>query len=136
MLAASRLVGTLDILRYDVAAGLYAAGRTPHLAAVLPPGGWERRHTPGNFTLAAHAAFFAGFLPTPVRRVRLHPGAGMTAAEQHPLMEGSPYRGYVYAYRRKTAYRRLDPARQARPWAARSSNRSRVARAAPLEWSR
>ena len=79
MLAASRLVGThdvllvtLDTLRYDVATGLHATGRTPHLAAVLPPGGWERRHTPGNFTLAAHAAFFAGFLPTPARPGR-HP---------------------------------------------------------------
>jgi hypothetical protein len=72
MLDANRLVGThdvlfvtLDTLRYDVAAGLHAAGRTPHLSAVLPPGGWEKRHTPGNFTFAAHAAFFAGFLPTP-----------------------------------------------------------------------
>ena len=63
---------TLDTLRYDVAAGLYAAGRTPRLAAVLPPGGWEKRHTPGNFTFAAHAAFFAGFLPTPARPGR-HP---------------------------------------------------------------
>ncbi|MBN9519027.1 STM4013/SEN3800 family hydrolase [bacterium] len=72
MLDARRLVGThdvllvtLDTLRYDVAAELYAAGRTPHLAAVLPAGGWERRHSPGSFTYAAHAAFFAGFLPTP-----------------------------------------------------------------------
>jgi hypothetical protein len=71
MLNASRLVGThdvlvvtLDTLRYDVAARLHSRGRTPHLAAVLPPGGWERRHTPGSFTFAAHAAFFAGFLPT------------------------------------------------------------------------
>src|SRR5204863_3261192 len=76
---ASRWVGThdvllvtLDTLRYDVAARLHAAGRTPHLAAVLPPGGWERRHTPGSFTFAAHAAFFAGFLPTPARPGR-HP---------------------------------------------------------------
>ncbi|MFO0850207.1 MAG: STM4013/SEN3800 family hydrolase [Gemmataceae bacterium] len=63
---------TLDTLRYDVAAALYAAGRTPHLAAVLPAGGWERRHTPGSFTYAAHAAFFAGFLPTPAAPGR-HP---------------------------------------------------------------
>ncbi len=27
--------------------------------------GWQRRHTPGNFTFPAHQAFFAGFLPTP-----------------------------------------------------------------------
>jgi hypothetical protein len=74
MIPAARLVGThdvllvtLDTLRYDVAARLHAAGRTPHLAAVLPSGGWERRHTPGTFTLAAHAAFLAGFLPTPAR---------------------------------------------------------------------
>jgi hypothetical protein len=79
MLDVSRLIGThdvlfvtLDTLRYGVAAELYAAGRTPHLAAVLPPGGWEKRHTPGNFTFAAHAAFFAGFLPTPARPGR-HP---------------------------------------------------------------
>jgi arylsulfatase A-like enzyme len=69
---ASRLVGThdilfitLDTLRYDVAAQLHAAGHTPKLSAILP-NGWEKRHTPGNFTFAAHAAFFAGFLPTPV----------------------------------------------------------------------
>src|SRR5215218_4454443 len=56
---------TLDTLRYDVAVECLAAGRTPHLAAVLPGGMWEKRHTPGSFTYAAHHAFFAGFLPTP-----------------------------------------------------------------------
>jgi hypothetical protein len=56
---------TLDTLRYDVAAELCAAGRTPNLAALLPTGQWELRHTPGTFTYAAHTAFFAGFLPTP-----------------------------------------------------------------------
>jgi arylsulfatase A-like enzyme len=95
MLCASRLVGThdillvtLDTLRYDVAAGLHAAGRTPRLSAVLPPGGWERRHSPGNFTFAAHAAFFTGFLPTPAtpgRHPRLFalrfPGSETTTAE-------------------------------------------------------
>jgi arylsulfatase A-like enzyme len=59
------LLLVLDTLRYDVAEELLAAGRTPNLAALLPQG-WERRHTPGNFTYAAHQAFFAGFLPTPV----------------------------------------------------------------------
>ncbi|WP_171472111.1 STM4013/SEN3800 family hydrolase [Frigoriglobus tundricola] len=79
MLNVSRLVGThdvllvtLDTLRYDVAARLHAGGRTPFLSAVLPDGGWERRHTPGSFTFAAHAAFFAGFLPTPAAPGR-HP---------------------------------------------------------------
>jgi hypothetical protein len=33
---------------------------------------WEERHSPGNFTYAAHQAFFAGFLPTPARPGR-HP---------------------------------------------------------------
>lgn len=79
MLNANRLVGThdvlfvtLDTLRYDVAADLHANGRTPHLSAVMPAGGWEKRHTPGSFTFAAHAAFFAGFLPTPAAPGR-HP---------------------------------------------------------------
>ncbi|MBC6459040.1 STM4013/SEN3800 family hydrolase [Actinomadura sp. HBU206391] len=59
------LLVTLDTLRYDVAAELAAAGRTPTLTHHLPGGRWERRHTPGSFTYAAHAAFLAGFLPTP-----------------------------------------------------------------------
>jgi hypothetical protein len=57
---------TLDTLRYDVAQELFTQGRTPNLAAVLPKMGWEKRHSPGNFTYAAHHAFFAGFLPTPI----------------------------------------------------------------------
>lgn len=68
----NRIVGShdllwivLDTLRYDVAARLAAEGRTPFLASLLPGGRWEERHTPGNFTFAAHQAFFAGFLPTP-----------------------------------------------------------------------
>lgn len=56
---------TLDTLRYDVAQAQLREGGTPHLARLLPAAGWERRHTPGTFTYAAHAAFFAGFLPTP-----------------------------------------------------------------------
>lgn len=60
------LLITLDTLRYDVACATLAQGRTPNLAAVLPENGWEARHTPGNFTYAAHHAFFAGFLPTPI----------------------------------------------------------------------
>ncbi|WP_067814337.1 STM4013/SEN3800 family hydrolase [Actinomadura kijaniata] len=59
------LLVTLDTLRYDVAAELAASGRTPVLAGLLPGGRWERRHTPGSFTYAAHAAMLAGFLPTP-----------------------------------------------------------------------
>jgi hypothetical protein len=58
---------TLDTLRFDVADRLMRSGETPHLARLIGPGGWERRHTPGSFTYAAHQAFFAGFLPTPAR---------------------------------------------------------------------
>jgi hypothetical protein len=74
MIRARGLVGThdilfmtLDCLRHDVACDLLASGRTPNLAGILPAGGWEERHSPATFTLAAHAAFFAGFLPTPAR---------------------------------------------------------------------
>ncbi len=59
------LLMTLDTLRFDVAQSLWASGRTPNLASLLPETGWEARHTPGSFTWAAHHAFFAGFLPTP-----------------------------------------------------------------------
>lgn len=69
---AARLIGThdvlmvvLDALRYDVAVDALTAGRTPNLAATLPGGRWERRHSPATFTFPAHQAFFAGFLPTP-----------------------------------------------------------------------
>lgn len=56
---------TLDTLRYDVARALWRQGRTPNFAELLTGDGWQQRHTPGNFTLAAHQAFFSGFLPTP-----------------------------------------------------------------------
>jgi hypothetical protein len=56
---------TLDTLRHDVATAEFHAGETPHFAALFP-GGWETRHSPGSFTYAAHHAFFAGFLPTPI----------------------------------------------------------------------
>lgn len=75
----------LDTLRYDVARDALRQGRTPNLASMLPGGQWEARHTPGNFTYAAHHAFFAGFLPTPVspghhpRLFAAHfPGSGTT----------------------------------------------------------
>ena len=57
---------TLDTLRYDVARDTLVAGHTPNLASVLPNRYWEERHSPGSFTYAAHHAFFAGFLPTPI----------------------------------------------------------------------
>lgn len=72
MIHARQLIGshdvvliTLDTLRYDVAEQALNAGKTPFLSRWLPGGRWERRHSPGNFTFAAHQGFFAGFLPTP-----------------------------------------------------------------------
>src|SRR5215468_2979106 len=62
----------LDTLRYDVTQECLRQGRTPNLAALLPGGTWEECHSPGNFTFAAHAAFFAGFLPT-LARPGCHP---------------------------------------------------------------
>ena len=59
------LLMTLDTLRYDVAVAALQENQTPFLAAQLPEGRWELRHSPGSFTFAAHQAFFAGFLPTP-----------------------------------------------------------------------
>lgn len=58
---------TLDTLRYDVAVEAHERGETPCLSALLPGNGWEKRHSPGSFTYAAHQAFFSGFLPTPAR---------------------------------------------------------------------
>ena len=95
MLHARRLIGThnilfitLDTLRYNVAVQLHASGKTPHLASVIAHDGWEKRHSPGSFTFSAHAAFFAGFLPTPARpgtHPRLFalrfPGSETTTAE-------------------------------------------------------
>jgi Sulfatase len=77
----------LDALRFDVAAVEMAAGRTPNLAARIP-GGWERRHSPGTFTYAAHAAFFAGFLPTPAEPGR-HPRRFALAFEGSETVDAS-----------------------------------------------
>ena len=93
-IGATDLVGTHDILfitlgtlRYDVAQECWLSGRTPTLASLLPATGWERRHSPGNFSYAAHHAFFAGFLPAPIgsgsdlRRFAIHfPGSETPAA--------------------------------------------------------
>lgn len=74
MLNARELIGrvnlaliTLDSLRYDVACSALNGGDIPNLAALLPGGVWEERHSPGSFTYAAHHAFLSGFLPTPAR---------------------------------------------------------------------
>src|SRR5688572_5162371 len=86
---------TIDTLRYDVAHGLARDGRTPNLAAVLPGGRWDRRHTPASFTYAAHHAFFAGFLPTPAapgRHERLFAAAfpGSETSGEHTWVFDAP----------------------------------------------
>jgi len=72
---------TLDTLRYDVAQQLWQQGKLPNFTNWLIPDGWEKRHSPGSFTYAAHQAFFAGFLPTPAR-----PG-------KHPRLFASRFAG-------------------------------------------
>ncbi len=57
---------TLDSLRFDVAEKLFYEGQIPNLARCFPEG-WQKCHSPGSFTFAAHQAFFAGFLPTPAQ---------------------------------------------------------------------
>lgn len=97
---------TLDTLRYDVAQQAFLRGELPVLSRHLPPAGWERRHTPGSFTYAAHHAFFAGYLPTPAEPGR-HPrlfatafrGSETTARttfvfEESNLPQGLAARGY------------------------------------------
>ncbi|MEM7626049.1 MAG: STM4013/SEN3800 family hydrolase [Planctomycetota bacterium] len=88
MLDARSLIGeldvvliTLDTLRYDVAERAMLEGRTPGFRSLLPGGRWERRHSSGSFTYAAHHAFFAGFLPTP------------TVPGTHPRLFASRFEG-------------------------------------------
>jgi len=100
VLNTNSLVGThdlalvvIDTLRHDVAVEELAAGRTPNLAALV--GAWEERHSPGTFTYAAHAAFFAGFLPTPARpgrharRFALRFDGSVTTAATTCLLDGA-----------------------------------------------
>ncbi|MEW5742157.1 MAG: STM4013/SEN3800 family hydrolase [Myxococcota bacterium] len=110
---AAPLIGThdvlflvLDTLRFDVAEAELAQGRTPTLAGLLPRGRWEKRHTPGSFTFAAHQAFFAGFLPTPVApgkhprlfATRFHgsetTGAGTAVFDAPDIVHGFEQAGY------------------------------------------
>ncbi|MFE3250950.1 STM4013/SEN3800 family hydrolase [Streptomyces sp. NPDC059209] len=84
---------TLDSLRYDVARIALESGSTPRLAGLLPEGGWERRHTPGSFTLPAHMAYFSGFLPKlpqpqqPARLWECRPPAFKTVPSQTFVFE-------------------------------------------------
>ncbi len=81
-----------------------AAGRTPNLQTAF--GRWDQRHSPATFTYAAHAAFFAGFLPTPAapgrhaRRFALRFDGSETIAattcvlDGASIVEGLAARGY------------------------------------------
>lgn len=119
---------TLDTLRYDVAQAEFEQGRLPVLQRLLPATGWDKRHTPGSFTYAAHHAFFAGFLPTPVapgRHDRLFAtafaGSQSTSrhtfvCEQADIVGGLAARGYhtvciggVGFFNRQTALSRVLP---------------------------
>ncbi len=100
------LMITLDTLRYDVALAALEENQTPSLAAQLPEGRWELRHSPGSFTYAAHQAFFAGFLPTPAapgRHERLFAsafpgsettGGGTIVFDAPDIVAGLAGRGY------------------------------------------
>jgi arylsulfatase A-like enzyme len=57
---------TLDTLRYDVAQQAWHDGQLPGMAPYLGAEGWQKRHSPASFTYAAHHAFLAGFMPTPL----------------------------------------------------------------------
>jgi oxygen-independent coproporphyrinogen-3 oxidase len=46
----------------------------------------------------------------------------MIATELHPVLAGSPYQGYVYAYPHKTAYRPFDPRPLREVWADESQS--------------
>ncbi|MCQ4085847.1 STM4013/SEN3800 family hydrolase [Saccharibacillus sp. JS10] len=77
------LMITLDTLRFDAA--VLEQENCPNLCG---DGVWEKRHSPGSFTYAAHHAFFGGFLPTPANtdkasHVRLFHSRG-TGLKTHP----------------------------------------------------
>ncbi|MCE9547805.1 MAG: STM4013/SEN3800 family hydrolase [Planctomycetia bacterium] len=91
---ADLLMITFDALRYDVAVEIFNDGRTPFLQQTLRAG-WEERHSPGNFTYAAHAAFFAGFFPTPaapgrhVRPLALRFQGSVSIGKETSVLEGA-----------------------------------------------
>ncbi|MCA9104926.1 MAG: STM4013/SEN3800 family hydrolase [Planctomycetales bacterium] len=79
------LIMTFDSLRYDVAQLAWETGVIPKLAKSLSESGWERRHAPGSFTYASHAAYFAGFFPTPAKPGRHERGIGLRFAGSETL---------------------------------------------------
>jgi len=89
---------TLDTLRFDVAEHAFTQGKLPALSRWLPSFGFERRHTPGSFTFAAHQAFLAGFLPTcaqPSVDGRAHPRLFALA---FPGSESTTENTYVFSH--------------------------------------
>ena len=99
---------TLDTLRFDVAQNAFQQNQLKTLAKWLPDDGWQRRHTPANFTYAAHHAFFSGFLPTPCEADQQTPrlfassfpgsettGDSTCVFEEATIVEGLANRGYA-----------------------------------------
>ena len=76
---------TLDTLRFDSAQNAWRDGQLKTLVPFLGENGWEKRHSPASFTYAAHQAFFAGFLPTPI------------APGPHPRLFAAEFGGSVSA---------------------------------------
>ncbi len=110
----NRIVGThhllfltLDTLRFDVAQRAFSQRQLPVLSRWLPAEGWQRRHTPANFTYAAHHAFFSGFLPNlPAQETQARlfaaafPGSetiddATCVFEEATIVEGLANRGYA-----------------------------------------
>lgn len=76
-LKANELIGThnilflvIDTLRFDTAMRGINEAKTPFLKHILLNHTWEKRHTMGTYTYAAHHAFFMGYLPVPIPKPR------------------------------------------------------------------
>lgn len=88
------LILTIDALRWDTA--MRAWPDTPNLRELI--GAWERRSTPGTFTLPAHEAFFAGFFPAGSRPVAVRmPGSRSIGSDTLVFDAPDIVRGYAAA---------------------------------------
>lgn len=79
----------LDSLRYDVAKQEEILGHTPNLRRY---GSWQKRHAPGNYTFASHAAMFIGNLPSPAEPTLLYERERLFVAKENAsLAKIHPY---------------------------------------------
>ncbi len=90
---ADLLMITLDTLRYDVAEAEYLAGNLPNLCG---NGAFEKRHSPGNYTYAAHHSFFIGYFPTPIEYQPLHQREWLFLSSQSGLRKMKEQTAFVY----------------------------------------